>query len=407
VLEEKLMEKGFFKGVITGAIAAVFIGAVVIGIGDAVSGSYKSNTVVDKEFEDKVNNLTSYIDTFYLDADKVKKEDLQNGMYKGLMNSIDDKYAQYYTPDEYNDFQETNNGQYGGIGAYVSQNSDTGDIVIVNPFDGAPAKEAGIKPGDIIVDIDGTSVVGMELSDAVTLMKGEPDTDVSVKVLRDGEYIDVNITRKVVDVPTVKHEIIENGDIGYIYVSGFDKVTSTQFRQALDDIEAKNAKALIVDIRDNGGGMLDVVVDMLDRLLPEGLLVYTETNQGRDEEYYSTNEESYDKPMAVLINGYSASASEVFAGAVQDYKAGTIIGTTSYGKGIVQSIFSLNKDGDGSAIKLTTARYYTPNGRNIHGIGITPDITVEYNEELVEERDGLYYDNQMLMAISVLKNEIK
>ncbi len=401
------MEKGFFKGVLTGAIAAVFIGAVVIGIGDAVSGSYKSNTVVDKEFEDKVNNLTSYIDTFYLDADKVKKEDLQNGMYKGLMNSIDDKYAQYYTPDEYNDFQETNNGQYGGIGAYVSQNSDTGDIVIVNPFDGAPAKEAGIKPGDIIVDIDGTSVVGMELSDAVTLMKGEPDTDVSVKVLRDGEYIDVNITRKVVDVPTVKHEIIENGDIGYIYVSGFDKVTSTQFRQALDDIEAKNAKALIVDIRDNGGGMLDVVVDMLDRLLPEGLLVYTETNQGRDEEYYSTNEESYDKPMAVLINGYSASASEVFAGAVQDYKAGTIIGTTSYGKGIVQSIFSLNKDGDGSAIKLTTARYYTPNGRNIHGIGITPDITVEYNEELVEERDGLYYDNQMLMAISVLKNEIK
>lgn len=401
------MEKGFFKGVITGAIAAVFIGAVVIGIGDAVSGSYKSNTVVDKEFEDKVNNLTSYIDTFYLDADKVKKEDLQNGMYKGLMNSIDDKYAQYYTPDEYNDFQETNNGQYGGIGAYVSQNSDTGDIVIVNPFDGAPAKEAGIKPGDIIVDIDGTSVVGMELSDAVTLMKGEPDTDVSVKVLRDGEYIDVNITRKVVDVPTVKHEIIENGDIGYIYVSGFDKVTSTQFRQALDDIEAKNAKALIVDIRDNGGGMLDVVVDMLDRLLPEGLLVYTETNQGRDEEYYSTNEEYYDKPMAVLINGYSASASEVFAGAVQDYKAGTIIGTTSYGKGIVQSIFSLNKDGDGSAIKLTTARYYTPNGRNIHGIGITPDITVEYNDELVEERDGLYYDNQMLMAISVLKNEIK
>ena len=247
----------------------------------------------------------------------------------------------------------------------------------------------------------------MELSGAVTLMKGEPDTDVSVKVLRDGEYIDVNITRKVVDVPTVKHEIIENGDIGYIYVSGFDKVTSTQFRQALDDIEAKNAKALIVDIGDNGGGMLDVVVDMLDRLLPEGLLVYTETNQGRDEEYYSTNEEYYDKPMAVLINGYSASASEVFAGAVQDYKAGTIIGTTSYGKGIVQSIFSLNKDGDGSAIKLTTARYYTPNGRNIHGIGITPDITVEYNDELVEERDGLYYDNQMLMAISVLKNEIK
>lgn len=401
------MEKGFFKGVIIGAAAAVFIGAVVIGIGDSVSGSYKSNTVIDEEFENKVNNIISYIDTFYLDADKVNKEDLQNGMYKGLMNSIDDKYAQYYTPDEYEDFQETNNGQYGGIGAYVSQDSDTGDIVIVNPFDGAPAKEAGIEPGDIIVDIDGTSVAGMELSDAVTLMKGEPDTNVSVKVLRDGEYIDVNITRKVVDVPTVKYEIIENGDIGYIYVSGFDKITSTQFRQAIDDIESKNAKALIVDIRDNGGGMLDVVVDMLDRLLPEGLLVYTETNQGRDEEYYSTNEESYDKPMAVLINGYSASASEVFAGAVQDYKAGTIIGTTSYGKGIVQSIFSLNKDGDGSALKLTTARYYTPNGRNIHGIGITPDITVEYNDELVEEKDGLYYDNQMLMAISVLKNEIK
>lgn len=401
------MEKGFLKGVITGAIAAVLVSAGVIGIGSAVSGSYKSNTIVDKNFEDKVNNLTAYIDTFYLDADKVTKEDMQNGMYKGLMNSINDKYAQYYTPEEYNDFQETNNGQYGGIGAYVSQDADTGDIVIVNPFDNAPAKEAGIMPGDIIVEIEGTSVSGMELSDAVTLMKGEPDTDVSVRILRDGEYIDVNITRKVVDVPTVKHEIIENGDIGYIYVSGFDKITASQFREALDDIEVKNAKAIIVDIRDNGGGRLDVVVDMLDRLLPEGLLVYTETNQGRDEEYYSTNEEYYDKPMAVLINGYSASASEVFAGAIQDYKAGTIIGTTSYGKGIVQSIFSLNKYGDGSAIKLTTARYYTPNGRNIHGIGITPDITVEYNDELTEEKDGLYYDNQLLMAISVLKNEIK
>ncbi len=400
------MEKGFLKGMITGAIAVTFISMAVFGIGRAVSDSYRSDTVVDKEFEDKVNNLVAYIDAFYLDADEVTKEDMQDGMYKGLMDSIDDKYAEYYTPDEYSDFIQTNNGRYAGIGAYVSQDSDTGNMVIVNPFDGAPAKEAGIMPGDIIVEIEGQSVSGMELSDAVDLMKGVPNTDVEVKILRGSEYIDISITRRIVDVPTVSHEMLEGGDIGYIYVSAFDKVTSSQFREALDDIEANNAKALIIDVRDNGGGRLDVVVDMLDRLLKEGLLVYTETNQGRDEEYYSTNEEYYDKPMAVLINGYSASASEVFAGAIQDYNAGTIIGTTSYGKGIVQSIFSLDKYGDGSAIKLTTSRYYTPNGRNIHDIGITPDITIEYNSELTEEKDGLYYDNQLLMAVSVLKKRL-
>ena len=192
---------------------------------------------------------------------------------------------------------------------------------------------------------------------------------------------------------------------GYIYGSTFDEITVSQFNEAMDDIEAKGAGSLIIDIRDNGGGMLGTVVSMLDRVLPEGLVMYTETKDGDGEKYYSTDEESYDKPMAVLINGYSASASEVFAGAVQDFGAAAIIGTKSYGKGVVQTVMPLNPYGAGPAVKFTTSRYYTPKGRNIDGIGITPDIEVEYDADSVEIKDGFAYDNQIRSAISFLSGK--
>ena len=248
--------------------------------------------------------------------------------------------------------------------------------------------------------------MGKELSDVTELMKGEAGTDVEVSLIRDGEPIDITITREIVDVPTVTHELIAEYNIGYIYVSSFDEMTSKQFREAIDDIENKGADGLVVDVRNNGGGVLAAVIDMLDRMLPEGLIMYTENKNGRDNEYYSNAEESYDKPYAVLINGYSASASEVFAGAIKDYGYGKIIGTKSYGKGVVQTIFPLNT-GDNSAIKVTTSKYFTPNGTNIDGVGIEPDINVEFDSNQQIRSGDYVIDNQLLEALNDVTSRIK
>ena len=339
------MNKSFMKGLIAGLVimAVVAIGASSIGrFAKGSLGNNESDSVIESDrFAEKYDCIKSYIDTYYLDGDDIDEDDVLDGMYHGYVDSLGDKYADYYTAEEYTSFMEKSQGQYGGIGAYVSQDVNTGDVVIVNPFEGAPADKAGIKPGDIILEVAGTPVIGMDLNEVVTLMKGEEGTTVLVKVYRDEKELEIEITREIVDVPTVTHTILEEENIGYIYISTFDTVTTTQFREALEDIENQGAKGLIIDIRNNGGGMLDAVIDILDRLLPEGLIMYTETKNGRDQEYFSDAEEFYDKPLAILINGYSASASEVMAGAIQDYKLGSLIGTKSYGKGVVQTIFPL------------------------------------------------------------------
>ncbi len=406
------MSNGFGRGMLAGIAICVgfasFVGGAQLFKNYLVSKTVKEDSVIsDDEFKDKFNCIENYIDTYFLNAENVDKEAVCDGIYQGLVDSLDDKYADYYSAEEYASFMESSQGQYGGIGAYVSENSNTGAIVIVNPFEGGPADIAGIKPGDIIVEIDGVSVAGKDLNEVVTMMKGEEDTTVDVKLARGEESIDLTITRKIVDVPTVTHEMIEGEDIGYIYLSAFDSITPKQFNEAIDDLESKGAKGLIIDVRDNGGGLLVAVVEMLDRILPEGLVMYTETKDGRDEEFFSTAEVSYDKPMVVLINEYSASASEVFAGAVQDYKKATIVGTTSYGKGVVQTVFPLRQVNDGSAIKLTTSKYFTPNGRNIDGIGITPDVEVKYDKEKTIETEELLIDNQLQKAIDIMNEQIK
>ncbi len=402
-------DKHFLKGFILGVLAALAVGCVCLFpfVRNAAGKNSleKSSYAVDEDFVNEFNQIQSYIDKYYLDVDKIDKKTVQDGMYKGMLESIGDKYAAYYSEDEFKNLMEKNEGQYGGVGAYVSQDAEKGDIVVVRPFEGGPMDRAGIRAGDIIVEVDKTPVNGMTLDEVVTLMKGKEGTDVAVKLMRGTETFETTLSREIVDVPTVYHRIIDGTDIGYIYVSTFDEITVSQFNEAMDDIEAKGAGSLIIDIRDNGGGMLGTVVSMLDRVLPEGLVMYTETKDGDGEKYYSTDEESYDKPMAVLINGYSASASEVFAGAVQDFGAAAIIGTKSYGKGVVQTVMPLNPYGAGPAVKFTTSRYYTPKGRNIDGIGITPDIEVEYDADSVEIKDGFAYDNQIRSAISFLSGK--
>lgn len=398
---------GFVAGVVTAAVL-IFVISTIQPLQNMISGdkSAVSENAVDAEFKKNYEAIQGLLDKYYLDSDKIDKKTVQDGMYKGMLASIGDKYAQYYNEDEYVDLMQQNEGRYGGIGAYVSQDEKTGELLIINTFKDGPADKAGIKAGDVIIAVGETSVINMSLDEVTSLMKGKENTAVEITLKRGSETVNATVTREIVDVPTVSHRILDDTNIGYIYVSTFDDVTVEQFREAMDDIEAKGAASLIIDIRNNGGGMLTTVIDMLDRVLPEGLVMYTKTKDGDGEKYYSTDEESYDRPMVVLINGYSASASEVFAGAVQDFGAATLIGTKSYGKGVVQTLMTLNRSsGSGPAVKFTTSRYYTPKGRNIDGVGITPDIEIEYDAEDVEEKGDYVYDNQMRRAVEFLNGK--
>lgn len=341
------------------------------------------------EVSSKMQELQSYIDRYFLFD--YAKEDEESGIYKGMMAGLGDVYTTYYTPDEYASFMESSNGSYSGIGAMLSQDYNTGIITVVKVFDGSPAAEAGIQPDDILYKVKGEEVTGQDLSLVVTDLKGEEGTDVEISMMRDTEVLDFTLTRRSIEVPTVEYKMLDE-NIGYIAISEFDDVTDEQFIAALEDLKTQGMKNLTIDLRNNGGGLVDVTCNILDQLLPEGLIVYTEDKNGERQEEYSDAEHYFDGKMAVLVNGNSASASEIFAGAIKDYGVGTLIGTQTFGKGIVQSLFPLS---DGSAIKITVSRYYTPAGNNIHGVGITPNIILERDTESEE-------DNQLQKAIEVL-----
>lgn len=409
--------KKFLKGFAGGILSATVIVALVIFISKYSNLSLQlteSNNSSDTQTNAqetvggaytnaKVDAIREIIDRYYLeDADE---NALVTGIYKGLVNGLGDPYSVYYTEDEYNRLMETTEGIYCGIGVSVSQNIETGIITLVKPFKNAPGFEAGILPGDILYKVNGEEVTGQDLTTVVAKIKGEEGTTVDLTVVRENEtdYIDITVERRQVEIPTIEYEMLDN-NIGYILISEFDTVTQQQFFDAFTDLNNKGMQGLIVDLRDNPGGILDVVNSILDNILPEGLIVYTEDKAGHKEEYTSDAEHYFDKPLAVLINGNSASASEIFAGAVKDYGIGTLIGTTTYGKGIVQRLIEL---GDGTAMKLTISKYFTPNGNNIHGIGIEPDIEVELSDEarkkaVIEHSE----DNQLQTAIEAVKEQI-
>jgi carboxyl-terminal processing protease len=282
----------------------------------------------------------------------------------------------------------------------LQQDPDTMQVTINHVYEGSPAESAGIKDGDMIIQVDDITATSMELSELVTHIRGDKGTQVHLKIYREGEsdYLEFDVTRDVVDVPTVSGQMLDDG-IGYIAIAEFGDKTATEFSEQVKELEQEGMTSMIVDLRDNPGGMVDSVTEILDQILPEGVTVWTEDKQGRKKEYTS-DADCMDYPMAVLINGNSASSSEIFAGAIRDYEYGTLIGTKTFGKGIVQSIRKLS---DGSAIKLTTAKYFTPSGENIHGEGIAPDIELEY-EYL--DPDATEYnimdDNQVRKAIEVL-----
>lgn len=373
------------------------------------TGSVQEQDVNKEEvpYDDIVKKLTflqMLVDNYYLED--VKDISFADGIYKGFISSLDDPYSTYYTAEEYSALMESSSGIYCGIGATVSQDVKTGIITIIKPFKDSPAYKVGILPGDIIYKVNDEEVTGVDLSEVVSKMKGVEGTTVKISVMREGEIdpLDFTITRQEIEVPTIESKMLDN-KIGYITIMEFDEVTVEQFIKAVDDLEAQGMKGLVVDVRNNPGGLLDSVVKILDRLLPPELIVYTEDKFNNREEEKAVDKKKINVPMAVLINGNSASAAEIFAGTLQDYKTATIIGTTSFGKGIVQKVIPLS---DGTAVKLTISKYYTPSGRNIHGKGITPDIEVELDPAMQKEIIiPVDKDNQLQEAIKNVMSKMK
>lgn len=357
------------------------------------------------EVEKKSAELYDAIDHYYLN--EIDNNKLKDGMYKGLTDSLGDPYTVYYNAEEFEEFNTSSSGTYCGIGVVVSQNASTGAIMVVKTFKKGSGEEEGMLAGDIIYKVGGEKIAGLELSKVVAKIKGEEGTLVKVTVLRGGKEKEFNLERRKLEVDTVNYRMEEKGGrkIGYIAVTEFDEVTAAQFKEAIDSLEKDGMQGLIVDLRDNPGGLLDVTCEMLDRMIKKGLLVYTVDKNGKRIDEEATDSLSFDKPVVILVNGNSASASEVFSGAMKDYKAATLVGTKTFGKGIVQSIVPF---GDGTAMKVTVSKYYTPNGVNIHGRGIEPDIVEELDKEAL--KDGKLdrnEDNQLEKALDVVKDKLK
>ncbi len=356
-------------------------------------------SIMDDKTVQKMRYILSVIDQYYY-LNPVTDEEMKDGIYKGILNSLGDPYSVYYTQKELDDLMQDTNGIYYGIGAYVSLDADTNLPKISGVIEGTPAEEAGLRSDDLIYAVDDVEVYGYELNDAVNLIRGEEGTQVTLKIVREGEmdYMYFTVTRAKVESPTVTYKKLENG-IAYIQITQFDTITVPQFNEAIEQAKADGMEKMIIDLRDNPGGSLSAVVDIADVLLPEGLVVYTEDKNGKREEYTS-DANCIDIPMVCLVNGNSASASEILSGAIKDYEWGTLIGTTTYGKGIVQQIIPFN---DGTGIKLTISSYFTPKGNNIHGTGISPDIELELDKDAYYAEESV--DNQLEEAIKYLNEQ--
>lgn len=404
----------FLAGLITGIGGALLIVAIVyLGFGlqnftEKLQGgsrealSTETDSVASEDMVSKVKALEKAIDRYYY-LEEVSDEELRTGLYKGMMEALGDPYSEYYSAEELDTFLQDTEGLYYGIGAYMMLDTQTGLPMITDVMPGAPAEAAGLRSNDIIYEVDGVSVYGMSLDEAISLIKGPEATDVVLTVVRESEsdYLEVTVTRAQVEAPTVTVEMLEDG-MAYIEVSEFDTVTVDQFADALATARGKHMKGLILDLRGNPGGSLDAVVEMCRMLLPKGMIVYTEDKNGQRDEYTCDGAHRLEVPLVVLVDGNSASASEIMAGAIKDYGIGTLVGTTTFGKGIVQQIVPFR---DGSAIKITTSAYYTPKGNNIHGTGISPDVECPFDGEAYYGSED-HPDNQLEKAKEVLADLI-
>lgn len=391
------MDKNKVKGFVTGVLCTALVGAGIFGGRYALSNK---DHAVNQESVQKAKTIESLIDKYYLD--QIDNDELESYLYKGLMAGLGDPYSTYYTAEEYKELTEDTEGVYRGIGVTMQKDVSTGAVTVVKCFEGAPGAEAGLQPQDQLVKVNGEDITDKELSEVVKMIKTSESDTVTLTILREGEsdYREVEVTLDTVEAPMVEHEMLDN-KIGYITINQFAETTASQYETALEDLNNQGMERLIVDVRDNPGGLLTSVCDVLDSMLPEELLVYTEDKNGKKSEYNATGTDQFDKPMVVLVNGNSASAAEIFSGALQDYKVAKLVGTTTFGKGIVQQIFNLS---DGSAVKMTISKYYTPSGRCIHGTGLEPDVEVDLPDELKNQVSiDKSEDTQLQKAIETVK----
>ncbi len=367
-------------------LLAIFL-SIVLFAGGCTAGFLLKGGEQDR----KLAAIRMLIDQYYLgEAEAVE---LNEGVYRGVMEQLNDPYSVYYTEDEYNELMEDDSGLYVGIGVVVSQNIYTKEVMITRVFKNGPAAKAGLQRYDIILAVDGVSVVEMDLTDIVDMIRGEADATVVLTVNRDGEEMEIVSERGTVEAEMVEYRMLDENS-GYIVIYEFIETTYDQFMEGYAALTEEGMENLILDLRSNPGGLLDQVYQVSDAFLPVGsVVVSTEDNQGYKEYLKAENEDTIDIPLVVLTDEYSASASEILAGVIKDYELGTLMGHTTYGKGIVQRIFPLS---DGSAIKMTISKYFTPSGDYIHDKGIEPDILLE--EMYVEEKGDTILDDTWIQA---------
>ena len=409
--EDKATKRNWFAGgMIAGLMVALLISCVVYLVqirnsrevsvrGAKASETDAADSAINALSLQKLGIIEDSINEYYLG--EVSKEDLELGLYRGIVEATGDPYSVYYTPEELQELQESSSGIYYGIGAYVGIDPETQYCKISGVIEGTPAEESGLMAEDLIVKVDGQDTYGMTTTDVVALIKGEENSDVVLTIKRTGEaeFLDITVTRRRVEAPTVNYEMLEDG-MAYIEITQFEEVTTDQFEEKLTQARAEGMKGLIIDLRGNPGGTLSSVVEISRMLLPEGLIVYMEDKKGERKEYACDGKHQLEVPLVVLINENSASAAEILAGAIKDYGIGTLVGTTTFGKGIVQKVFGIT---DGSGMKLTISHYYTPNGNDIHEVGVAPDEELELDVEKYVE-DGT--DNQLDRAKEILSGEM-
>lgn len=398
LLGERIMKnKEYIRGIITGVVFSLAVGAggyAGFRLGD-------KGVLSDREHVQKLNYLEHLIQEEYLG--ETDQEALAEGLYAGLVYGLGDAYSRYYTAQEYQQENSSTTGSYVGIGIAMQKNEE-GGVKIAECYEGGPGEQAGLKVGDIISAVDGTDIMEMDTSQVAELIRNSQKYQVVLTIHRMGveKPLELNVKITDVELPSVFSEMLEN-KIGYIRIAQFMEVTPGQYREAFETLQNQGMEKLVIDLRGNPGGLLASVCSILGDILPEGLIVYTEDKYGNRQEERSEGKSPLTIPLAVLVNENSASASEIFAGAVKDYGVGTIVGTTTFGKGVVQELHPLK---DGSAVKLTVSNYYTPKGNSIHEVGIEPDVEVKLAPELLNKEEITHEeDNQLQEALKILETE--
>lgn len=385
-----MKDKKSLKGFVLGVAVTAAAGFIFMNLPITMAVTSPTSILTYK----KIIQVKSLIDQHYMGD--VDEQSLTDYIFVGMIAGLNDPYSAYYTKEEYDLLSEYQNGYYTGIGITVANRVDDNALLITGVVDDGPADKAGVCANDIIKQINGTDADKISATDAAALIQYSDTDDIELSVYREstGESFDFTIKKESMEREIVTSEILDN-NIGKISISSFTGVTEEHFKEALDDMKSKNVTGLIIDLRDNGGGLVSSVTNVLRDILPKGVIFSTVDRNGNKSETTCDGENELEIPLVVLVNGNTASASEIFAGAVQDYQNGTIVGTQTYGKGIVQDVYQLN---DGSVIRLTVSHYYTPNGNDIHKKGITPDVVIEQDENTEE-------DEQLNAAMKLLEDQ--